>query len=108
MNPSTNGWIEKLHSQFSNGTIPYESFDLLYSNLKSFGFIYGVNVGITDKVETNLTYSEDELAKINLLTGFYHIRYFFNSDFSASEFISELLGFYKTLEIADLSRIAFA
>lgn len=103
MNPSTAGWIEKFCSQISKKGIPFENYNSLYSNLKLFGFIYGVNVNITDKIDRTLTYSEDELAKINLITGLYHIYHFHIGQVSTKAFISTLLSFYKSLEVSDLS-----
>jgi hypothetical protein len=103
MNPSTSGWIEKFCSQIFRKGIPFENYNSLYSNLKDYGFIYGVNVNITDSVDRTLTYSEDELAKINLITGLYHVYYFRKGEVSTSVFIETLLGFYKLLEVSDLS-----
>ena len=103
MNPSTNGWIAKFCSQISKKGMPYENYDELYNSLQEFGFIYGVNVAITKKVEQIHRYSEDELAKVNLLTGLYHIYRFRNSDFNGTDFIGSLLKFYKSLEVSDLS-----
>ncbi|SDS67273.1 LETM1-like protein [Formosa sp. Hel1_31_208] len=103
MNPSTNGWIEKLCSQISKKGIPFENYQELYDSLKDYGFIYGVNVGITKTIEKIHRYSEDELAKINLITGLYIIYQFQRPDNKTTEFTSELLNFYKTLEVADLS-----
>lgn len=103
MNPSTAGWIEKFCSQMSRRGIPFENYDSLYSNLKDYGFIYGVNVSITDRVDRTLTYSEDELAKINLITGLYHVYYFRKGEVSTAVFIETLLDFYKSLEVSDLS-----
>jgi len=103
MNPSTNGWIEKFCSQLSKKGVPFESYTDLYSNLKRFGFIYGVNISITDNIEQIHNYSEDELAKVNLITGFYHVYYFQKGTFTKKEFIKDLLLFYKALEVSDLS-----
>ncbi|MFK7783099.1 LETM1-related biofilm-associated protein [Psychroserpens sp.] len=103
MNPSTNGWIEKFCSQISKKGIPFENYDMLYLSLKDYGFIYGVNVNITDKIDRTLNYSEDELAKINLITGLYHIYLFHNGSLETKTFIKTLLSFYKSLEISDLS-----
>ena len=103
MNPSTAGWIEKFCSQISKNGIPFENYHSLYSGLKDYGFIYGVNVDITDKIDKTLNYSEDELAKINLITGLYHIFYFRKQKFSTEAFIETLLSFYKSLEVSDLS-----
>ncbi len=103
MNPSASGWIEKFCSQIQKAEKPYKSYDGLYAELKAFGFIYGVNVNATDAIEKTLTYSEDELAKINLITGLYHIYSFENLNFSTESFIKALLRFYKSLEVSDLS-----
>lgn len=103
MNPSTSGWIEKFCSQISKKGIPFENYNALYRSLKDYGFIYGVNVGITDMVDVTLKYSEDELAKINLITGLYHIYHFRKGEIATKELIKTLLSFYKSLEVSDLS-----
>ncbi|WP_431135080.1 LETM1-related biofilm-associated protein [Psychroserpens mesophilus] len=103
MNPSTAGWIEKFCSQISKKGVPFENYPSMYLFLKDYGFIYGVNVNITDKVDQTLTYSEDELAKINLITGLYHVYYFRKGEVKAKAFVEILLGFYKSLEVSDLS-----
>lgn len=103
MNPSTAGWIEKFCSQIYKKGIPFESYHTLYSSLKDYGFIYGVNVKITDNIEKTLNYSEDELAKMNLITGLYHIYYFHKGEVTTNTFIETLLNFYKSLEVSDLS-----
>ncbi|MGB3605703.1 LETM1-related biofilm-associated protein [Psychroserpens sp.] len=104
MNPSTSGWIENFYAQLSKKEIPFKTYSHLYTSLKAFGFIYGVNISITENIEKIHKYSEDELAKVNLITGLYHIYYFHNGQFSKKEFIQRLLQFYRALEIADLSR----
>jgi len=103
MNPSSAGWIEKFCSQVSKKGIPFENYTSLYSSLKDYGFIYGVNVNSTDAIEHTLTYSEDELAKINLITGLYHIYQFHKKNIDTEAFITTLLHFYKSLEVSDLS-----
>lgn len=103
MNPSTAGWIVKFCSQISKKGVPFENYDSLYSSLKDYGFIYGVNVNITDTIDRTLTYSEDELAKVNLITGFYHIYLFRKGKVKTDLFIKTLLEFYKLLEVSDLS-----
>ncbi|WP_204346063.1 LETM1-related biofilm-associated protein [Psychroserpens algicola] len=103
MNPSTSGWIEKFCYQLSKNGVPFKTKDELYTGLKDYGFIYGVNVKHTDKIGFLHTYSEDELAKINLLTGLYHMYYFSKATFATEFFIKDLLAFYKALEVSDLS-----
>nr|WP_321223053.1 LETM1-related biofilm-associated protein [uncultured Psychroserpens sp.] len=103
MNPSTSGWIEKFCSQLLKNGIPFNDYNSLYNNLKQFGFIYGVNINVTNNIEKIHKYSEDELAKVNLMTGLFHIYYFNKKTFSTKAFIKDLLTFYKTLEVSDLS-----
>lgn len=103
MNPSTSGWIEKFCSQISKKGIPFQSYTQLYAHLKNNGFIYGVNIGITEKIEQIHKYSEDELAKVNLITGLYHIYVFHEREITSEGFINTLLNFYKALEVSDLS-----
>ncbi|MFT4611152.1 MAG: hypothetical protein ACJA1H_000451 [Glaciecola sp.] len=103
MNPSTSGWIEKFCSQLLKNGIPFQNYTSLYASLKSFGFIYGVNVDATEKFERIQRYSEDELAKVNLITGLFHIYYFKKEKFTPTAFIKDLLEYYKALEVADLS-----
>ena len=103
MNPSTSGWIEKFCSELLKNGIPFNNYNTLYTSLKKHGFIYGVNVSVTDKIEHIHKYSEDEFAKVNLITGLFHIYYFKKENFSTKAFIIELLAFYKALEVADLS-----
>ena len=103
MNPSTSGWIEKFCSQIAKNKLPYHNYDALYDALKSFGFIYGVNITSTTSVEKIHKYSEDELAKVNLITAFYHIYVFHKSIIKPDDFIKTLLGFYKNLEVSDLN-----
>jgi len=103
MNPSTNGWIENLCSQLSSKALPYKNYGQLYKALKNFGFIYGVNVDATSALNKIHKYSEDELAKINLVTALYHIFYFKYDSVDFSKFLNALLDFYEKLEVADLS-----
>ncbi|MEM6515808.1 MAG: LETM1-related biofilm-associated protein [Bacteroidota bacterium] len=103
MNPSTSGWIENLCIQISSSSLPYKNYRALYRALKNFGFIYGVNVDATDAFDKIHKYSEDELAKINLITALYHIYAYKFASTEFTEFSSILLEFYEKLEVADLS-----
>lgn len=103
MNPSTAGWIEKFCSKIAKNRIPYDTYNELYTHLKQFGFIYGVNISITNKIDQMHSYSEDELAKVNLITGLYHIYYFQKGAVNAKTFLKDVLQFYKALENPDLS-----
>ncbi|NNE32310.1 MAG: hypothetical protein HKN40_08075 [Winogradskyella sp.] len=103
MNPSTSGWIEKLSFQLLRDKVLYAEYSLLYKDLKKNGFIYGVNVGINSGIDKIHKYSEDELAKLNLVTALFHIYQFESSEVSTNNFIKVLLKFYKDLEVSDLS-----
>ncbi|TXD84909.1 hypothetical protein ESY86_04220 [Subsaximicrobium wynnwilliamsii] len=105
MNPSTNGWIENFCSRIAKQQLPFSNFDALYDALKTYGFIYGVNVSCVAPFATkNSYYSEDELAKINLITAMYHVYAFRNRSVNDKSFSITLLEFYETLEISDFSR----
>ena len=103
MNPSTNGWIENLCSQIVKPALPYKNYGLLYDALKKHGFIYGVNVNATDAFKKIHKYTEDELAKINLITALFHIYVFKNNDVDFKSFSKILLRFYEELEVSDFS-----
>ena len=103
MNPSTNGWIENLCSQIVKPALPYKNYGLLYDALKKHGFIYGVNVNATDAFKKIHKYTEDELAKINLITALFHIYVFKNNVFDFKSFSKILLRFYEELEVSDFS-----
>lgn len=103
MNPSTSGWIEKFCFVVSKNKTIYSNYDELYAALKQLGFIYGVNINISKSIDKTHKYSEDELAKINLLTALYHVYYFHKKELNTKDFITILLKFYKDLEVSDLS-----
>lgn len=103
MNPSTNGWIENLCSQILKNGLPFKDYETLYRGLRDFGFIYGVNVDATSAFKKIHKYSEDEIAKINLVTALYHIFYFKYKSVDFVKFQTALLLFYEKLEVADLS-----
>lgn len=70
MNPSTQGWIDKLQLQsklFFEEIKSWNEQDLYYTLLES-GFIYGTNVNcINPYLKSELTYTQEELAKLNLV-----------------------------------------
>ena len=69
MNPSSAGWIDKFGSIVGILPCAYKNFDMLYDSLKSYGFIYGINISAPEFVKSEYKLSEDENAKVNLLTG---------------------------------------
>ena len=71
MNPSATGWIEKFGHLVEQNKDAVRSFQDLYGGLKKWGFVYGINVKSPRFIESEHALSEDERAKINLLTALY-------------------------------------
>lgn len=92
MNPSANGWINKLllvddlSSQLP--TLPTETF---YKELRKNGFIYGSNVGVFNNYVSNADFSSEEICKINLITAFYYIH---GTSSVNTNFIDSVIDFY--------------
>lgn len=104
MNPSSSGWINKFGHLVNQESSYFEDFDSLYRELKKNGFIYGVHLNISSFIEVEHTLSEDEIAKINLLTALY-FTYTFEvekTDFEA--FVKKIFEYYQSL---DVSRVSF-
>lgn len=103
MNPSTSGWIDKYGHLVKDNLETYSDFRDLYGGLKKTGFIYGINVKVPRFIVPEHTMSEDEHAKINLLTALYFTFKIEKniSDFDA--FLESILKFYKDLEVGRLS-----
>lgn len=104
MNPSSSGWINKFGHLVDQESFPFEDFNDLYQELKTSGFIYGVHLRIPSFIEVQHTLSEDEIAKINLLTALYYTYTFEvgKTDFEA--FVNKVFEYYQSL---DVSRISF-
>ncbi|MBO0329460.1 LETM1-related biofilm-associated protein [[Muricauda] lutisoli] len=104
MNPSASGWINKFGHLVDQESSNFEDFNSLYRQLKANGFIYGVHLNIPSFIPVEHTLSEDEIAKINLLTALY-FTYTFEvgkTDFDA--FVNKVFEYYQSL---DVSRISF-
>lgn len=104
MNPSASGWINKFGHLVDNGDSPYHDFHGLYLDLKKNGFIYGVHLNIPSFIEVEHTLSEDEIAKINLLTALYFTYTFEKGKTDFKKFVSTVFNYYQSL---DLGRISF-
>nr|WP_321412120.1 LETM1-related biofilm-associated protein [uncultured Allomuricauda sp.] len=103
MNPSASGWINKFGHLVDQESPTYEDFDSLYRELKTNGFIYGVHLNIPSFIEVEHTLSEDEIAKINLLTALY-FTYTFEvgkKDFEA--FVNKVFEYYQSLNVSKIS-----
>src|SRR6056297_187142 len=102
MNPSSSGWISKFESVIEEHQDRYTHFSELYFDLKRTGFVYGINTEVLPFILSEHSLSEDEKAKINLITAlFYTYRLERNSSFKA--FLEDLFAFYDTLRIAQIT-----
>ena len=71
MNPSASGWIDKFGFLVRKHEDAFLGFDSLYTSLKQVGFVYGISTGIPPFIVPEHKLSEDEKAKINLLSALY-------------------------------------
>jgi len=104
MNPSSSGWINKFGHLVNQESSPFEDFNDLYRELKENGFVYGVHLNISSFIAVEHTLSEDEIAKINLLTALY-FTYTFEvgkTDFEA--FVKKIFEYYQSLNV---NRVSF-
>lgn len=103
MNPSSSGWIDKFGSLVKDYQGLYADFNELYDHLKSTGFIYGINVQIPEFLTSNLTLTEDEKAKLNLITGLYFTYSLKREKPKFTEFVDYIFEYYKDLGIGKVS-----
>ena len=103
MNPSTSGWIEKYGSIIHRDSATFLDFNDLYYVLKETGFVYGININIPKFITTEHQLSEDEKAKINLLTALYYTYKLKTKDLDFQSFIEKVLLFYKELNANHIS-----
>lgn len=99
MNPSSSGWIDKFGYLIKNYENLFDDFDDLYTHLKELGFIYGINIQIPHFIVSEHPLSEDEKAKINLLTALYFTYKEETKTKDFSKFISVIFEFYTELGI---------
>jgi hypothetical protein len=103
MNPSSNGWIDKFGYLVKDYQNLYDSFDELYLHLKELGFIYGINVNIPEFIHPEHPLSEDEKAKINLLTALYFTYKNHTQSTDFIKFLETIFEFYTQLGIGKIS-----
>lgn len=104
MNPSASGWIDKFGYLVKDNNDYFSSFEDLYSLLKSTGFVYGINLDIPPFIIKEVPLSEDEKAKINLITALYFTYKLKNKEHNFETFLGYIFMFYKDLGI---NRISF-
>ncbi len=105
MNPSAVGWINKFGEIVNSTPNTYKYFRDIYGGLKKTGFVYGINLKIPRYIQAEHSLSEDEKAKINLLTALYYTYILEEKggdrDFNA--FLDKIFHFYQDLGIGQIS-----
>jgi len=103
MNPSASGWIDKYGYVVKDNPKAFRDFQHLYAGLKKAGFVYGLNIKIPRFISVEHNLSEDEKAKINLLTALYYTFQLHRPTTSFKDFLSTIFEFYKLLNINQIS-----
>lgn len=103
MNPSSSGWINKFGSLVKENQPNYSDFGDLYNELKKTGFVYGINAKIPRFIKAEHRLSEDEKAKINLLSALYFTYCLEKGNDDFKSFLDKIFRFYKDLNISKLS-----
>src|SRR5690606_6997660 len=101
MNPSAQGWIDKFAYVVKDKDFPYPSEQVLYRELRGFGFIYGANIDVAASLEIENELTEDEMAKVNLLTALYSTYQFHSTKeqpMNFDVFLEQALEFYSLLD----------
>ncbi|MCJ7465132.1 MAG: LETM1-related biofilm-associated protein [Maribacter sp.] len=103
MNPSGSGWIDKFGSLVGENQTLFVDFGDLYNVLKKTGFVYGINTNIPRFIVPEHHLSEDEKAKINLLTALYFTFVFETGVPDFNFFLARIFEFYRKLEVNHVS-----
>ncbi len=99
MNPSSNGWIDKLlvvleKESFYNDS----SLEDKYQLLRTSGFIYGTNVHTLFNTQSENKLTETEITKLNLLVSLLHIYFDHFPEHTNERAIDQILNFYTVLK----------
>ncbi len=103
MNPSASGWIDKFGQQVKQNLTYYGDFRDLYGGMKKTGFVYGLNVKVPRFIQPSHTLSEDEKAKINLITSLYFTYKTETGQSHYIAFLDSIFQFYTELGIFSMS-----
>lgn len=103
MNPSASGWINKFGHLANKENAGFSDFDSLYLELKKNGFVYGVHLDIAPFIEVEHALSEDEIAKINLLTALYYTYTFEKGKTDFTDFVNTVFEYYQSLDVGRIS-----
>lgn len=97
MNPSAQGWIDKFGFLVKNRKTYVKDEASLYQKLLETGFIYGINVGTFPFFSSEDGFTENERAKINLLTALYYTHAFEKHYTRFTAFLEDCCTFYNQL-----------
>ena len=103
MNPSASGWINKFGHIINNGSAQYSSYEELYDELLQNGFVYGIHLAVPQFITVEHPYTEDEVAKTNLLTALYFSYFFETGQDDFSSFVKTVFEYYTSLEVSKIS-----
>ena len=97
MNPSASGWLIKcLHRLKESDLLSLDQFQF-YNTLRSTGFIYGSSQNPLIPLSDQITYTQEELDKINLFIALVYIDNHYCEDQPDQEIIIRLIGFYEAI-----------
>ncbi|MEM9649689.1 MAG: hypothetical protein AAF969_14525, partial [Bacteroidota bacterium] len=103
MNPSASGWINKFGHLAKKEAAYFPDFTSLYQELKRNGFVYGIHLDIPEFIPVEHKLTEDEIAKINLLTALYFTFKFEKGDVDFELFVDTVFQYYRSLEVGKIS-----
>ncbi|UCD60902.1 MAG: hypothetical protein JSV59_13755 [Flavobacteriaceae bacterium] len=103
MNPSASGWIDKFGYDVKDNLEVFSDFRDLYGGLKTSGFVYGLNIKVPRFISPEHTLSEDEKAKINLLTALFFTYKLEHKNSDFDDFLQAIFKFYQELNISSIS-----
>lgn len=103
MNPSTSGWIKKFGHIIESGPLQYATYEKLYQALLENGFVYGIHLSTPDFILAEHAYTEDEVAKTNLLTALYFSYVFETGSTHFNAFVETVFEYYISLEVGKIS-----
>lgn len=103
MNPSASGWINKFGHTLSGDISPYTTYKGLYHALLEHGFIYGIHLSVPSFIQAEHPFTEDEVAKTNLLTALYFSYVFETGNEDFNTFVETVFEYYTSLEVGKIS-----
>jgi hypothetical protein len=97
INPSINGWIDKLFSEQQFTTVD-QSYDAFYRSIRNTGFIFGhiIYLDTPKPIDTSKWLSE-EVSKVGLLLTLFRLYALHQKNVSKVKFIEKTVAFYLQL-----------